>query len=92
MAARRHSCRRSIALERRAFSPTRPYQLDAAIQSAHSHRLFTGITPWQGIAALYKQLNSHFPTLGSLVAAAVAYAEAGDIAFGLAELNHPSRI
>ncbi len=69
------------------FRQPGPYQLEAAIQSAHCHRLFTGITPWQGIAALYKQLNSHFPTTGSLVAAAVAYAEAGDIALGQAELN-----
>lgn len=69
------------------FRQPGPYQLEAAIQSAHCHRLFTGITPWHGIAALYKQLNSHFPTIGSLVAAAVAYAEAGDIAHGLAELS-----
>lgn len=63
-----------------------PFQLEAAIQSAHCHRLFTGMTPWQGITELYRQLNCYFPTTGSLVAGAVAYAEAGDIDKGLSEL------
>ena len=64
-----------------------PFQLEAAIQSAHCHRLFTGNTPWGGIANLYAQINQHFPTSGSRVAGAVAMAEAGDIATGLAELD-----
>jgi RNA polymerase sigma-70 factor, ECF subfamily len=68
------------------FRQPGPFQLEAAIQSAHCHRLFTGITPWHGIAELYRQLNTHFATTGSLAAAAVAYAEAGDIALGLSEL------
>lgn len=64
-----------------------PFQLEAAIQSAHCHRLFTGITPWSGIADLYEQINHHFPTSGSRVAGAVATAEAGDPASGLAMLD-----
>ncbi len=63
-----------------------PFQLEAAIQSAHSQRLFTGVTPWNGIAQLYAQINAHFPTEGSRVAGAVASAEAGDVAGGLAQL------
>ena len=36
--------------------------------------------------ASYRQLNSHFPTTGALIAAAFAYVNAGDVALGLAEL------
>lgn len=61
-----------------------PFQLEAAVQSAHCHRLFTGSTPRRGIAKLYAQINRHFPTLGAHVAGAVATAEAGDAQAGLA--------
>jgi RNA polymerase sigma-70 factor, ECF subfamily len=64
-----------------------PFQLEAAVQSAHCHRLFTGQTPWQAIATLYQQINRSYPTLGSLVAGAVAAAEAGDIEAGLKQLG-----
>ncbi|MET3119856.1 RNA polymerase sigma-70 factor (ECF subfamily) [Undibacterium sp. GrIS 1.8] len=64
-----------------------PFQLEAAIQSAHCHRLFTGETPWTGIAQLYAQINRYYPTTGSRVAGAVAFAEAGDAAAGLAQLR-----
>jgi RNA polymerase sigma-70 factor (ECF subfamily) len=64
-----------------------PFQLEAAIQSAHCHRLFTGTTPWNGIAALYAQINSYFPTHGSQVAGAVAIGEAGDLQEGLRQLE-----
>lgn len=64
-----------------------PFQLEAAIQSAHCHRLFTGKTPWAGIAQLYAQINQYYPTTGSRVAGAVALAEAGDAAAGLAQLR-----
>ncbi len=64
-----------------------PFQLEAAVQSAHCHRLFTGHTPWQGIAALYQQINTFYPTQGACVAGAVAMAEAGDAAGGLAQLD-----
>jgi len=64
-----------------------PFQLEAAIQSAHCHRLFTGTTPWNAIAALYAQINSYFPTQGSLVAGAVAIGEAGDLQAGLRQLE-----
>ena len=64
-----------------------PFQLEAAIQSAHCHRLFTGQIPWRGIAQLYEQINRHFPTLGSRVAGTVARAEAGDPQGGLDDLR-----
>jgi RNA polymerase sigma-70 factor (ECF subfamily) len=64
-----------------------PFQLEAAVQSAHCHRLFTGQTPWKSIAHLYQQINAYFPTQGSLVAGAVAMGEAGEIQAGLAQLE-----
>lgn len=64
-----------------------PFQLEAAIQSAHCHRLFFGHTPWRAIAALYGELNSHFGTIGSRVAAAVATKEAGDVGAALGMLD-----
>ena len=64
-----------------------PFQLEAAVQSAHCQRLFTGSTPWQGIAGLYAQINHHYPTLGAQVAGAVATAEAGDAQAGLDQLD-----
>jgi RNA polymerase sigma-70 factor (ECF subfamily) len=61
--------------------------MEAAVQSAHCHRLFTGQTPWKGIAELYRQINTHFPTQGSLVAGAVALGESGDLPNGLQQLD-----
>lgn len=68
-----------------------PFQLEAAVQSAHCHRLFTGQTPWQGIADLYRQINMFYPTEGACVAGAVALAEAGDVAAGLQQLDTMNR-
>jgi RNA polymerase sigma-70 factor, ECF subfamily len=64
-----------------------PFQMEAAVQSAHCHRLLAGQTPWHGIAALYQQINTFYPTQGACVARAVALAEAGDIAAGLSQLD-----
>lgn len=52
-----------------------PYQLEAAIQSAHNQRLFGLPTPWQAIAALYQQLNGQWASWGSLVGESIACAE-----------------
>ena len=73
-----------IAAQRRQPGP---FQMEAAVQSAHCHRLFTGSTPWQGISQLYQQINAHFATQGSLVAGAVALAEVGNVGAGLAQLD-----
>lgn len=64
-----------------------PFQLEAAIQSAHCHRLFTGNTPWPSILLLYAQVNHHYPTTGSRVAGAVALAESGNPESALAQLQ-----
>ena len=59
------------------------FQIEAAIQSAHCQRLFTGSTPWGGIATLYGALVEHFPSVGARIGQAVALAEAGDGSEGL---------
>jgi RNA polymerase sigma-70 factor (ECF subfamily) len=64
-----------------------PYQLEAAIQSAHCQRLFTGSTPWSGIAQLYAYLNQIAPTVASRVAHSVACAESGALLQGQAILD-----
>jgi RNA polymerase sigma-70 factor, ECF subfamily len=64
-----------------------PFQLEAAIQSAHCQRLFTGKTPWAAIAQLYETLNRQDPSAGSLVAGAVAMGESGNPSAGLAQLD-----
>lgn len=52
-----------------------PFQLEAAIQSAHCQRLYTGWVPWQAIQKLYAQLTAVWPTLGGLLGHAVAVGE-----------------
>jgi RNA polymerase sigma-70 factor (ECF subfamily) len=49
--------------------------------------VFTGTTPWKGIATLYQQINARHPTHGSLVAGAVALAESGNTGAALAQLD-----
>jgi RNA polymerase sigma-70 factor (ECF subfamily) len=64
-----------------------PFQIEAAIQSAHCQRAVTGQTPWAAIAQLYGVLVAHFPSTGSCIGQAVALAESGDVAAGLAVLQ-----
>lgn len=64
-----------------------PFQIEAAIQSAHAQRASTGRVPWRSIAVLYRHLQSLAPTLGGEVAHAVALAESGDIDAGFALLD-----
>jgi predicted RNA polymerase sigma factor len=54
------------------------FQLEAAIQSAHTQRAQTGRTDWEAIALLYEGLVSLAPTIGALVGRAAAVAEARD--------------
>jgi RNA polymerase sigma-70 factor, ECF subfamily len=73
---------------RRAASLRAPgmFQLEAAIQSAHCQRACGGTTPWTAIAALYAALVARYPSIGACIGQAVAQAEAGDPAAGLATL------
>ena len=59
------------------------FQLEAAIQSAHCQRAFSGETPWDAIAHLYGLLIRHHPSVGALIGQAVAIAEAGNATHGL---------
>ena len=58
-------------------------QLEAAIQSAHCQRAFTGVAPWAQIAQLYAALVQHHSSLGAHIGQAVALAESGDVQLGL---------
>lgn len=64
-----------------------PFQWEAAIQSAHCQRLFTGRTPWDGIAALYARLVGQHPSVGARIGQAIALAETEGVASGLAALD-----
>ena len=63
------------------------YQLEAAIQSIHADRAVSGAIDWPQIALLYEGLVRIAPTVGAQVGRAVALAEMGDVAVGLAALN-----
>ncbi len=63
------------------------FQLEAAIQSAHCQRRHGGATPWAAIARMYDALVLHHPSTGARIGRAVALAEAGDVAGGLAALQ-----
>jgi len=56
------------------------YQLEGAIQSAHTERAWTGRTDWEAIALLYEGLVRLAPGIGALVGRAAAVAEARDAA------------
>ena len=70
-----------------AFQRPGRYQLEAAIQSIHAHRLVGGGIDWREIALLYEGLVRVTPAIGARVGRAVALAEAGDVAAGLAALE-----
>jgi RNA polymerase sigma factor (sigma-70 family) len=63
------------------------YQLEAAIQSIHASRAVSGSINWPEIALLYEGLVQVAPGIGSLVGRAVAIAQAGKPAAGLAALE-----
>ncbi|BCS32328.1 DNA-directed RNA polymerase sigma-70 factor [Luteitalea sp. TBR-22] len=64
-----------------------PYQIEAAIQSAHASRRVTGQVPWMAIAQLHDALATLTPALGVLVSRAAAIAEARSVEEALAALD-----
>jgi RNA polymerase sigma-70 factor, ECF subfamily len=64
-----------------------PYQLEAAIQSAHAQGRIDGIVPWHDITRLYERLLALAPTVGARIAHAVAVAHAGEARTGLGLLD-----
>jgi len=63
------------------------FQLEAAIQSAHAQRAFTGRTDWEAVARLYRELVRLSPALGAVVGRAAALANAHDPGSGLTALD-----
>jgi len=53
-----------------------PFQLEAAIQAAHTQGRQDGHVPWKGIARLHERLLEIAPTVGARIAHAVALAHA----------------
>jgi predicted RNA polymerase sigma factor len=70
-----------------AFKRLGRYQLEAAIQSVHASRAVSGSINWPEIVLLYEGLVRIAPGIGSLVGRAVALAQAGKPAGGLAALE-----
>lgn len=85
-AARISEAERCLAAAARLGAPG-PFQIEAAIQSAHCERLRGRPTPWAAIAALYGQLLALAPSIGAVIGQAVARAESGDVPGGLAQLQ-----
>ncbi|WP_439518997.1 RNA polymerase sigma factor [Hydrogenophaga sp.] len=77
----------SLLREAAALGCIGPYQLEAAIQSAHAQRFMTGRVPWGGIARLYEGLLQISPTMGAHVGYAVARGTSEGAAAGLAVLD-----
>ena len=75
-----------LVMAARAGCPGR-FQLEAAIQSAHSRRAATGRTDWEAIALLYEGLLVCAPTTGARVGHAAALANVRGGAAGLAALD-----
>jgi predicted RNA polymerase sigma factor len=69
-----------------AFKRMGRYQLEAAIQSIHASRAVSGFINWPEIVLLYEGLVQIAPGIGSFVGRAVALAQAGQPAAGLAAL------
>ena len=63
------------------------FQLEAAIQSAHASRAFTGSTPWSAIVELYRELLRIAPTIGAHVAYSGALLQSGDPQAAFRELE-----
>jgi RNA polymerase sigma-70 factor (ECF subfamily) len=51
------------------------FQIEAAIQSAHAERAYSGHTDWVAVVAFYDQLMRLAPSVGAAVARAAAHAE-----------------
>src|SRR5581483_3255221 len=63
------------------------FQLEAAIQSVHARRAWSGRTDWEAVALLYEGLVRIAPTVGGLVGRAAALAEARGAATGWQQLQ-----
>jgi RNA polymerase sigma-70 factor, ECF subfamily len=89
MALAEQALRRAASLRRPG-----PFQIEAAIQSAHNQRAFTGRTPWAAIAELYALLVAQQGSVGARIGHAVALCEAGqtDVAIALLDTLPPASV
>lgn len=62
------------------------FQLEAAIQSVHADRLYTGVTNWDALVQLHHGLSHIAPTIGATVSYAAALGKAGKADVGLTAL------
>lgn len=76
-----------IGMRRKRTNPPGPFELQAAIQSAHSARRSHGTTDWETIARLYDALVHVTPSKGARVGRAIAIAHATDAEVGLRTLE-----
>ncbi|MBJ7471739.1 MAG: hypothetical protein JHD16_10580, partial [Solirubrobacteraceae bacterium] len=76
-----------FGLARPRESTPGPYELQAAIQSAHASRSGEAQVPWETVARLYDALILVTPSKGASVARAVAIARATDAGTGLRILD-----
>lgn len=76
-----------VGLAKNRTTSPGPYELQAAIQSAHASRSVSRDVPWDTIAHLYDALILTTPSKGALVARAVAISKVTDAATGLRILD-----
>jgi RNA polymerase sigma-70 factor (ECF subfamily) len=69
-----------------AAGPSGRYQIEAAIQSAHSARRMTGVANWRAVVALYDHLFAHTGSPVVILNRAVARAEVDGAKAALADL------
>ena len=83
------SIARADQLLQQAFQLARigRFQIEAAIQSAHTARILFGINNWGAILGLYDGLISHTPTVGSVVGRASALSRVRNPEDGLKALD-----
>lgn len=63
------------------------FQLEAAIQSVHAQRRWSGVIDWRAIAFLYEGLLHFSPTVGAQIGRAVAVAQTQEAAQGVLLLD-----
>ncbi|MEE8272529.1 MAG: DUF6596 domain-containing protein [Alphaproteobacteria bacterium] len=76
-----------VLAEAATMKPTGRFQLEAAIQSAHTMRATTGRANWGSIALLYESLAATAPTVGALIGRAASLAEDRGPDAGMAALE-----
>src|SRR5262249_26196848 len=64
-----------------------PFQLEAAIQSAHAERARSGQVDWGGVVHLYDGLAAVAPSVGALLGRAAALAQLDDPEGALAAID-----